>query len=156
MSQKVKYPKAFIKFIWEISSQVITGSGEKWAYMPFWLKLDKDPCVVEEYGFDELPEDLLKTIRGNRGELEQRSDKITLLERFALFLEKDSAHQVAFFVYEKDLVNYAVIHFEDSIHVEQKAKPVIVETLVVILFIVGLLSIRIHFLESVIEKVAVL
>ncbi len=35
-------------------------------------------------------------------------------------------------------------------------KPVIIETLVVIFFIIGLLYTRIHFLESVIEKVAIL
>ncbi len=49
--------------------------------------------------------------------------KIKAGNKYALFLEKDSAADVAYFVYEKDIVNYAVIHFEDSIHVEQKAKP---------------------------------
>jgi murein DD-endopeptidase MepM/ murein hydrolase activator NlpD len=54
--------------------------------------------------------------------------KIKAGNKYALFLEKDSAQDVAYFVYEKDLVNYSVIHFEDSIHVEQRAKPVVVKT----------------------------
>lgn len=54
--------------------------------------------------------------------------KIKAGNKYALFIEKDSLKNVAYFVYEKDLVNYAVIHFEDSIHVEQKAKAVIVRT----------------------------
>lgn len=54
--------------------------------------------------------------------------KIKAGNKYALFLKKDSIENVVFFVYEKDMVNYAVIHFEDSIHVEQKAKTVIVET----------------------------
>lgn len=49
--------------------------------------------------------------------------KVKAGNKYALFLEKDSAAKVAYFVYEKDIVNYAVIHFEDSIHVENKAKP---------------------------------
>ncbi len=53
--------------------------------------------------------------------------KIKAGNKYALFIEKDSAKQVAFFVYEKDQVNYVVLHFEDSIHVEQKAKPVTVK-----------------------------
>jgi len=54
--------------------------------------------------------------------------KIKAGNKYALFLKNDSTQEVAFFVYEKDLVNYSVIHFEDSIHVEQKAKPVTVKT----------------------------
>ncbi len=54
--------------------------------------------------------------------------KIKAGNKYALFIKKDSMQNVAYFVYEKDLVNYAVIHFEDSIHVEQKAKPVIIRT----------------------------
>ncbi len=41
--------------------------------------------------------------------------------RYALFL--DSAG-VRYLVYEQDRVNYAVVHFEDSVHVESREKPV--------------------------------
>lgn len=61
-----------------------------------------------------------------REEFDER--KIKAGNKYALFLEKDSTENVAFFVYEKDMVNYCVIHFEDSIHAEQKAKPVSIET----------------------------
>lgn len=54
--------------------------------------------------------------------------KIKAGNKYALFLEKDSTQKLAYFVYEKDLVNYSVIHFEDSIHVEQGSKPVVVKT----------------------------
>ncbi len=48
--------------------------------------------------------------------------KIRAGNRYAMFL--DSAG-VRYFVYEKDDINYAVIHLEDSIHVELREKPVV-------------------------------
>ncbi len=47
--------------------------------------------------------------------------KIKAGNRYALFLDTAG---VRYFVYEKDNVNYAVVHLEDSIHVELRAKPV--------------------------------
>ena len=47
--------------------------------------------------------------------------KIKAGNRYALFLDST---EVKYFVYEKDQVNYAVVHLEDSIHVEVNAKPV--------------------------------
>ena len=41
--------------------------------------------------------------------------------RYALFLDSVG---VRYLVYEQDRVNYAVVHFEDSIHVESREKPV--------------------------------
>jgi len=49
------------------------------------------------------------------------SRKIKAGNQYAII--KDSI-AVKYFVYEKDLVNYAVVHLEDSIHVEVGAKPV--------------------------------
>lgn len=51
--------------------------------------------------------------------------KIKAGNNYALF--KDSLG-VRYFVYEKDNVNYAVLHFDDSVHVEVGAKPVVLET----------------------------
>ncbi|MDF1570831.1 MAG: peptidoglycan DD-metalloendopeptidase family protein [Bacteroidales bacterium] len=48
--------------------------------------------------------------------------KVRAGNRYAIFL--DSAG-VRYFAYEKDNINYAVIHLEDSIHVELREKPVI-------------------------------
>jgi len=48
--------------------------------------------------------------------------KVRAGNRYAIFL--DSAG-VRYFAYEKDDINYAVIHLEDSIHVELREKPVI-------------------------------
>lgn len=47
--------------------------------------------------------------------------KIKAGNRYALFLDTIG---VRYFVYETDQVNYAVIHLEDSIHVELREKPV--------------------------------
>ena len=41
--------------------------------------------------------------------------------RYALFLDSIG---VRYLVYEQDRVNYAVVHFEDSVHVESREKPV--------------------------------
>ncbi len=41
--------------------------------------------------------------------------------RYALFLDSVG---VRYLVYEQDRVNYAVVHFEDSVHVESREKPV--------------------------------
>jgi murein DD-endopeptidase MepM/ murein hydrolase activator NlpD len=48
--------------------------------------------------------------------------KVRAGNRYAMFL--DSAG-VRYFAYEKDDINYAVIHLEDSIHVELREKPVV-------------------------------
>ncbi|MCF8225672.1 MAG: peptidoglycan DD-metalloendopeptidase family protein [Bacteroidales bacterium] len=45
--------------------------------------------------------------------------------KYALFLDSSGVH---YFVYEKDLVNYIVVHFDDSIHLESMQKPVIRKT----------------------------
>ena len=47
--------------------------------------------------------------------------KIKAGNRYALFIDTAG---VRYFVYEKDDINYAVVHLEDSIHVELRAKPV--------------------------------
>ncbi|MCA1746854.1 MAG: metalloendopeptidase, partial [Bacteroidales bacterium] len=41
--------------------------------------------------------------------------------RYALFLDSIG---VRYLVYEQDRVNYAVVHFEDSVHVDSREKPV--------------------------------
>lgn len=51
--------------------------------------------------------------------------KIKAGNRYALFTDSLG---VRYFVYEKDKVNYAVIHFEDSIHVEERHKTLQVKT----------------------------
>lgn len=45
--------------------------------------------------------------------------------QYAVFLDSLGAR---YFIYEKDNINYAVIHLEDSIHVEVHEKPVIIAT----------------------------
>ncbi|MDA3823299.1 MAG: peptidoglycan DD-metalloendopeptidase family protein [Bacteroidales bacterium] len=52
--------------------------------------------------------------------------KIKAGNTYALFLDSLG---VRYFVYEKDKVGYAVIHLEDTIHVEVREKPVTVRTL---------------------------
>jgi hypothetical protein len=52
--------------------------------------------------------------------------KIKAGNKYALFIDSIG---VRYFVYEKDKVNYAVIHLEDSIHVEVGEKSVHVKTL---------------------------
>ncbi len=47
--------------------------------------------------------------------------KIKAGNRYALFIDTAG---VRYFVYEQDDINYAVVHLEDSIHVELRAKPV--------------------------------
>lgn len=51
--------------------------------------------------------------------------KVKAGNRYAIM--KDSSG-VRYFVYEKDRVNYAIVHFTDSIHVESGSKPVVNET----------------------------
>jgi murein DD-endopeptidase MepM/ murein hydrolase activator NlpD len=46
--------------------------------------------------------------------------------RYALFLDSVG---VRYLVYEQDRVKYAVVHFEDSVHVESREKPVDIRTL---------------------------
>ncbi len=52
--------------------------------------------------------------------------KIKAGNKYAIFLDSTG---IKYFAYEKDQVNYAVLHFEDSVHVEVGAKPVIEQTL---------------------------
>ncbi|MFC2080487.1 peptidoglycan DD-metalloendopeptidase family protein [Bacteroidota bacterium] len=51
--------------------------------------------------------------------------KIKAGNKYALFLDSMGVH---YFIYEKDQVSYAVVHLEDSIHVELREKPVKVIT----------------------------
>ncbi|MFC2090156.1 M23 family metallopeptidase [Bacteroidota bacterium] len=51
--------------------------------------------------------------------------KIKAGNKYALFIDSMG---VRYFIYEKDLVNYSVIHLEDSIHAELRKKPVEIRT----------------------------
>ena len=48
--------------------------------------------------------------------------------KYAIFLSPDSLREVVYFVYERDLASYDVLHFSDSIHAESRNKPVRIET----------------------------
>jgi murein DD-endopeptidase MepM/ murein hydrolase activator NlpD len=77
--------------------------------------------ILYEYGISDkqvleiskLPKDLFDVKKFKAG------------NRYALFLDSIG---VRYFVYEKDKVNYAVVHIEDSIHVEIGEKPVVAKT----------------------------
>lgn len=51
--------------------------------------------------------------------------KIKAGNKYALFIDSIG---VRYFIYEKNLVNFAVVHIEDSIHVEVCEKPEVVQT----------------------------
>jgi len=132
---------------------MLTWSSDKLAIADIETPVDKNLEKHIEYIY-EIPVDSFKIIKGIVGRNQMLGNiltphgvtnrqlfdisnlpseklnvrKIKAGNKYALFIKKDSLQNAAYFVYEKDLVNYAVIHFEDSIHVEQKAKPVIVRT----------------------------
>jgi len=54
--------------------------------------------------------------------------KIRPGNRYALFTRNDSLNTPVYFVYEKDLLHYAVVKLEDSVCVSTASKPVRVET----------------------------
>jgi len=78
--------------------------------------------ILYEYGvsnqqvfeISKLPKDVLDVKKFKAG------------NKYALFIDSTG---VRYFVYEKDDVNYAVVHLEDSIHAELGAKPVVAKTL---------------------------
>ncbi len=116
------------------TSTVVETEIEKSVEYLYGIPVDSFEVVQGVIGRNELLGNLLNKY----GVTQQQIYQITRLPRdqfdtrrikagnhYALFM---SGEEAQYFVYEKDQVNYAVVHLEDSIHVESGEKQVTVKS----------------------------
>ncbi len=65
---KVKFPKEQIDLFNNIGTIVTTEEGSTYKYLPFWFKETDEEGVYELFKFEQLPNELIDTIKNIRGE----------------------------------------------------------------------------------------
>ena len=64
---KVKFPKEQTDLLNNIGTIVNTADGNVYKYLPFWFKETDEKGVYELFTFEQLPDELIETIKSMRG-----------------------------------------------------------------------------------------
>jgi len=65
---KVKFPKEQVDLFNNIGTIVNTASGKTYRYLPYWFRETDEEGVFELFTFEELPDELIDTIKDIRKE----------------------------------------------------------------------------------------
>ena len=73
---KVKFPKEQIDLLNNIGTIVNTADGSVYKYLPFWFKETDEEGIYELFTFEQLPDELIETIKSMRdsSRLSQQSE----------------------------------------------------------------------------------
>jgi hypothetical protein len=63
---KIKLTSQQAKFLREFSHRVVTESGDKWSYFPYWWHETDEPNVFDSVDIDNLPEEVKDVIKSFR------------------------------------------------------------------------------------------
>jgi len=63
---KVKFPKEQTDLFNQIGTIVTTANGNTYQYLPFWFKKTEQEDVYELLTFENLPDELIETIKDMR------------------------------------------------------------------------------------------
>lgn len=63
---KVKFPKEQTDLFNNIGTIVNTAEGSVYRYLPFWFKETEEEGVYELFTFEQLPDELIETIKSMR------------------------------------------------------------------------------------------
>lgn len=65
---KVKFPKEQTDLFNNVGTIVNTAEGSTYRYLPFWFKETNEEDVYELFTFEQLPNELIETIKRMRNE----------------------------------------------------------------------------------------